>query len=65
MRTDDLQIGYLPLSEGQSMPFLYDFGASWRFTVKLESVNPLEDKDPKPKVVAKKGKAPEEYPSFE
>lgn len=65
VRTDEMQVGYLPLSEGQSMPFLYDFGTSWRFTVKLESVNPLEEEHPKPKVVARKGKAPEEYPSYE
>ena len=65
VRTDEMQIGYLPLAEGQSMPFLYDFGDSWQFTVKLECVNPLQEESPKPKVVAKKGKAPEEYPSYE
>jgi hypothetical protein len=53
VRTDEMQVGHVPLSEGQSLPFLYDFGASWRFTVKLESVNPLEEENPKPKVVAK------------
>lgn len=65
VRTDEMQIGYLPLSEGQYMPFLYDFGADWRFNVQLECVNPLEEENPQPKVVAKKGKAPEEYPEWD
>jgi hypothetical protein len=65
VRTDEMQVGYLPLSEGQSILFWYDFGADWKFNVQLDGVGPLKEEHPEPKVVAKKGKAPEEYPSWE
>ena len=42
MNTDEYSIGYLPLAEGQSMLFLYDYGANWHFDVKLEKVEPAE-----------------------
>ncbi|MFH1924466.1 MAG: plasmid pRiA4b ORF-3 family protein, partial [Planctomycetota bacterium] len=38
--TDELAIGELPLNEGQSIQFQYDFGADWRFEVQLEKVEP-------------------------
>lgn len=65
LQTDEMQVGYLPLTEGQSMRFWYDFGADWKFNVRLEGVGPPESESRPPKVVAKKGKAPEEYPSWE
>ena len=36
--TDDYSIGYLPLAEGQSMEFNYDYGTGWRVDVALEKV---------------------------
>lgn len=63
MHTDEYSIGSLPLEEGQSMEFLYDFGASWRFDVKLEKVEPPNRRIKKPRVVESHGKAPKEYES--
>ncbi len=33
---DEFLIGDLPLSPGQSMTFLYDFGDNWMFKIQLE-----------------------------
>jgi hypothetical protein len=59
--TDEYSIGYLPLEEGQSMKFLYDYGASWRFDVKLEKVETPDRRMTEPRIVESHGKAPEEY----
>jgi hypothetical protein len=61
LHTNDYSIGDLPLEEGQSMEFLYDFGTSWRFDVKLEKVEPPNPRITKPRVVESHGKAPKEY----
>ncbi len=59
--TDDYAIGYLPVEEGQSIQFRYDFGAGWRFDVKLEKVELPNRKMKKPQVVESHGTAPREY----
>jgi hypothetical protein len=59
--TDEFAIGSLPLEPGMSMNFLFDFGASWNFDVKLEKILPVNPKMEKPKVVEKEGKAPKQY----
>ncbi len=61
MNTDEYSVGYLPLAEGQSMLFLYDYGASWHFDVKLEKVEAPNPRMKKPRVVEKHGTAPKEY----
>jgi hypothetical protein len=61
MHTGEYSIGYLPLSEGQSMEFLYDFGTSWQFDVKLEKIEPPNRQMRKPRVVESHGKPPKEY----
>ena len=43
------------------MPFLYDFGADWQFTVTLEKVKPPDSKITQPIVVKSHGKAPKGY----
>ncbi len=58
----DIPIGSLPLAPGQSMTFLFDFGDNWQFDVKLEKIAPANPKMKKPKLVAKQGEAPEQYP---
>jgi Plasmid pRiA4b ORF-3-like protein len=60
--TDEELIGELPLTVGQAMDLLYDFGDSWHFTVKLESIEPARARQKLPKVLEKHGKAPEQYP---
>ena len=61
LQTDECAIGHLTLVEGQSMPFLYDFGASWQFTVKLEQVKPSDPEITHPVIVESHGEAPAEY----
>ena len=59
--TDEFAVGYLPLKEGDSMLFHYDFGADWQFTVTLEKIKPPDSKITQPIVVKSQGKAPKEY----
>jgi hypothetical protein len=59
--TDEYSIGYLPLAEGQSMQFKYDYGTGWRFDVKLEKVAPPNPRMKKPRVVESHGEPPKEY----
>ncbi len=60
--TDQVQLGALPLKAGDLMTFIFDFGDNWQFDVLLESVtdNPSPQKK-RPKVIAKRGKAPKQY----
>jgi hypothetical protein len=59
--TDEFAIGFLPLDQGQSATFVYDFGDNWEFTVKLEQILPANSRMKKPKITAKQGKAPRQY----
>jgi len=61
LHTDELAVGELPLAERQSMEFLYDFGAEWRFDVKLEKIVPDEGKLKEAAIVESRGEAPPEY----
>ena len=61
LQTDECAIGHLTLAEGQSMPFLYDFGASWQFTVKLEKIKRSDPEITRPIIVESHGEAPTEY----
>jgi hypothetical protein len=60
--TDEFPIGELPLQPGQSMTFLFDYGDCWKFNVKLEKIDPPNPRMKKPRMMAKQGKAPEQYP---
>ncbi len=58
---DEVRLGDLSLSEGDSMELWYDFGHDWRFTILLESIDESLTEDFKPKIIARKGKAPKQY----
>lgn len=60
---DETAIGALPLDEGQSMLFHYDFGAAWRIKVVLEKIVPADTERAVPEIVESKGEAPPEYSS--
>ena len=63
--TDDYAVSRLPLAEGQSMEFKYDYGTGWRFDVKLEKVAPPNPRLKKPRLVELHGKPPKEYGDWE
>ena len=63
LHTDEIAIGYLPFLEGESLPFQYDFGADWRFKVKLEKIAPADPQISLPVLVESHGEAPAEYDS--
>lgn len=59
--TDEFAIGRLPIDPGQSLTFLFDFGDTWKFTVKLEKILPLDMALNEPQIIARHGKAPRQY----
>ncbi len=61
----EIKIGSLPLRVGDFMVYLYDFGDNWQFLVTLEEVRPPDAKLKNPRVLEKKGKAPEQYPDWD
>ena len=63
--TDEVPIGELPLELGQSMTFLFDYGDSWKFNVKLEKIDPPNARMKDPRVIGEHGEAPEQYPGMD
>lgn len=59
--TDEMPVGWVPLDDGQSMLFEYDFGARWMFDVRLERVDMAPAQTPAPRIVESHGEAPREY----
>ncbi|MEO2016981.1 MAG: plasmid pRiA4b ORF-3 family protein [Fuerstiella sp.] len=58
---DEVALQELPLADGATMTFVFDYGDYWKFTVKLEDVT---DDDPtltEAKVIKCSGKAPPQY----
>jgi hypothetical protein len=58
---DEVRIGELGLFKGQNILYLFDYSTEWRFLVKLEEIRKESSKPKKPKIIEKKGKAPEQY----
>ena len=61
LHTDEFSVGYLPVEAGQAIQFVYDFGANWQFTVKLEKIEPPNPEITQPIIVESRGEAPAEY----
>jgi hypothetical protein len=61
---DEVAVGQLPLEPGETMGFLFDFGDSWRFTVKLERVEPRGARK-RPRILERHGEAPQQYPAWD
>ncbi|MEW9125056.1 MAG: plasmid pRiA4b ORF-3 family protein [Thermotaleaceae bacterium] len=59
--TDEVTIGELELYEGQKILYLFDYGDSWEFEVKLLKKKNDEIPPRKPKVIEIKGEAPRQY----
>lgn len=58
---DEVRLGELPISEGDTITMLYDFGDSWHFHVKLEQVSDKPSRRTGPRVIKRSGTAPEQY----
>ncbi len=61
LSTDEVKIGSLPLSEGSTMEYVFDFGDWWTFEVQLETV---ESELPKGAAKPKKSKRSKSRPSL-
>lgn len=59
--SDEIQLGGLNLSEGETFTLRYDFGDEWNFEILVESIDDSVTKDFKPKIIAKRGTAPKQY----
>ncbi|MHC1611576.1 MAG: plasmid pRiA4b ORF-3 family protein [Candidatus Methanospirareceae archaeon] len=62
---DDVRIGELGLFIGQNILYLFDYGDQWHFRVELEEIRREGRKPREPKIIEKKGKAPEQYGYYE
>jgi hypothetical protein len=63
--TDEVHVGELPLEPGQSMELTYDFGDNWEFDVLLERIDPPNPRKNSPRIVARHGKSPRQYPRYD
>jgi hypothetical protein len=59
--TDEVLLGDLPLPVGGTMTMEFDYGDSWYFDVKLETVGPPDRELSGAEVTAKHGKPPPQY----
>lgn len=60
----EVRVGDVPLSEGQSMTFLFDFGDNWEFKVQLERIDPARTEKGM-RVIEEHGDPPEQYPNID
>lgn len=58
--TTEVLIGELPLSVGQTMTFVFDYGDYWEFSLLLEAIEPKRVDTAK--ILETHGEAPEQYP---
>ena len=49
----------------QAMLFLFDYGDNWEFRVELMRIGERQPRVRYPRLLAKKGRAPEQYPAIE
>ena len=62
--TDEVLVGDIPLSIGQSMTYVFDFGDSWTFDLVLEQVDP-EKTTTSASILESHGEPPEQYPTWD
>ena len=58
---DEVRLGELPISEGDTITMLYDFGDDWEFHIKLEQISDEPSRRTGPEVVKRSGTAPKQY----
>jgi Plasmid pRiA4b ORF-3-like protein len=59
--TDEVAIGELPLTEGASMTYIFDFGDRWKFEVKLEKIQADDGRSDYAELLEIHGEAPQQY----
>ena len=65
LHTHQVQVGQHDLKEGQIFLYLFDYGDNHEFDVAVLSINPQAKKGKYPRVVAKQGKSPPQYPDYD
>ncbi|NJP10632.1 MAG: plasmid pRiA4b ORF-3 family protein [Leptolyngbyaceae cyanobacterium RU_5_1] len=63
--TDEVQIGDLPLAEGASMTYIFDFGDWWEFEVQLETIQIDQPRSRYTKILEHHSQAPQQYPDWD
>ena len=63
--TDEVRIGDLPLAEGASMTYIFDFGDWWEFDVQLEKVETDKARRNYQATIESYGAAPSQYPDWD
>jgi hypothetical protein len=59
--TDEIPVGGAPMEVGDEFVFQYDFGADWRFKVKLERIDPADPAMDGARITESHGESPPEY----
>ena len=63
--TNEVCLGDLPLREGASMTYIFDFGDWWEFNIQLEKIDTNDLRTDYGAIVESKGSAPLQYPKWE
>jgi hypothetical protein len=63
--TDEVCLGDLPLKEGFTMTYIFDFGDWWEFRVQLEQITTDNPQTDYGAIIESRGKAPVQYPDWD
>lgn len=58
---DEVQVGDLPLAPGETLSYLYDFGESWEFALRLDEIGDERQEVEEPTVLEAYGDPPDQY----
>lgn len=62
LSTNEVKVGDLPLEEGNSMTYIFDFGDWWEFDVQLEQIQADNSRLGYAEIIESHGDAPKQYP---
>jgi hypothetical protein len=65
LHTHQAEIGQLDLKPGQKFLYLFDYGDSHEFDVQLLDINRPASPGNYPKIIARQGQSPEQYPDYD
>ncbi len=63
--SDEIEIGQLGLPDKGVIQFLFDFGDSWQFRLRLERRESPNSRVKRPKVIDSAGRPPQQYPDWD